>query len=375
MRPGEDPAATPPRPRVSAIDAGSVAASVQQIMSSGELTNGAVVRRLERRAAAYLGVRHCVAVASGTAGLMVALRAADLDGEVVLPSFTSPATVHAALWSGLEPVFADIDPMTLSLTADTVAEHVGTRTGAILATHPLGAPCDTEGLAKVAATQGLRVIFDAAAAFGAVHENRMVGGFGDAEVFSLSSTKMLMAGEGGLIATDDDLLAERCRRARDETISERHPSRLVCMNARMSELHAAVALASFDTLEERLDRRRALAQRYRSSLEGVVGLTWPHVEAGDLSTYREMTVLIDPEVFGMSADATVTALNAQGVEAGRTWPDPVHRIEMYRYLSGAGELDATETAAARTVSLPLWDDMPVEELDATAAALCALASQ
>ena len=278
-----------------------MARDVEAIVRSGLLTNGPFVRRLEVRAAAYLGVRHCVAVACCTAGLMLVLRVAELTGEVIVPSFTFAATAHAVDWNGLRPVFADVDPDTLTLAPASVERGIGLRTSAILATHVYGTPCDVEGLAALAEEHGLRLFFDAAHAFGSRHRGRMVGGFGDAEVFSLSPTKVLVAAEGGIIATDDDLLAERCRIGRDYGNPGDYDCRFIGLNARMSELHAAVALASFEDLEERLRERTRLADAYRSALGSVPGVSFPIVPDGDRSTYKDLTVLIDPESFGGSS--------------------------------------------------------------------------
>jgi dTDP-4-amino-4,6-dideoxygalactose transaminase len=347
--------------RVSVPDAATVAASVAKILASGTLTNGATVRELEGRAATYLGVRHCIATGSGTAAMTLALGALDAAGEAAMSAFASPSTLHAVRSAGFDPVFADVDPETLAITPDTVAERVGTRTGVIVASHPFGAPCDAEGLTSTAGAHGVRIVFDAASAFGSERAGRKVGGFGDAEVFSLSSTKMLVAGEGGLIATDDDLFAERCRRARDGEERGRHTARLVCMSARMSELHAAVALASFDTLDERLRWRRGLANRYRDAVGDVPGLSFPPLAPGDLSTHHECVALIDPS-FGREAAHVAASLRTRGVDAHLTCATPLHRSAMNRSQGGTGRLPGTETVAAQAVSLPIWDRMEVDEL-------------
>ena len=155
------------RPRVA--DPARVGADVEAILRSGVLTNGPFVRRFEELTADYLGVRHCVAVSSCTAGLMLVLRAAELSGDVIVPSFTFAATAHAVQWNGLRPVFADIDRRTLTLSPDAVRRSVGMHTSAILATHIYGTPCDVEGLRAIARENGLRLFFDAAHAFGSMH--------------------------------------------------------------------------------------------------------------------------------------------------------------------------------------------------------------
>jgi dTDP-4-amino-4,6-dideoxygalactose transaminase len=360
------------RPTVAHPEA--VAAAAREILASGVLTNGPTVRRLEERAAAYLGVQHCVAVSSCTAGLMLVLRASALSGDVVVPSFTFAATAHAVAWNGLRPAFADISPDDLLLAPAAAARATGVRTSAILATHTYGTPCDVEGLAEVARRAGIRLFFDAAHAFGSRRGETMIGGFGDAEVFSLSPTKVLVAGEGGIIATNDDVLAERCRIGRDYGNPGDYDTLFVGLNARMSELHAATALASFEDLEERIGRRNELAERYRKALAELPGICFPAVADGDRSTYKDFTILIEADEFGMDADGAAEVLAAEGVATRRYYAPPVHRQRAYRSLAlGNGSLPVTDWAAARVLTLPLWTGMLDEQVDRVGLALARLA--
>ena len=362
-----------PLARPAIADPAAVAEAAGTILTSGVLTNGPYVRRLEERAADYLGVRHCVAVASCTAGLMLSLRASNLSGDVVLPSFTFSASAHAVAWNGLRPVFTDIRPLDLLLDPDAVARSAGVRTSAILATHTYGTPCDVEALGRLARDNGIRLFFDAAHAFGSRRGDKMVGGFGDAEVFSLSPTKVLIAGEGGIIATNDDTLAERCRYGRDYGNPGDYDTRFVGLNARMSELHAATALASFEDLEERIGRRNQLAERYRKVLAGLGGIDFPAVAEGDRSTYKDFTILIDVEGFGMAATEVAGALAAEGVQTRRYYAPPVHRQRAYRWVGPAnGALPETDRAAARVLTLPLWTGMDDEQVDGVGAAMARL---
>jgi dTDP-4-amino-4,6-dideoxygalactose transaminase len=363
-----------PLARPEVADPGSVASADTEILASGVLTNGPYVRRLEEKAAAYLGVRHCIAVSSCTAGLMLALRVSGLSGDVVLPSFTFSATAHAVAWNGLRPVFTDIRPDTLLLDPAAAARATGMRTSAILATHTYGTPCDVESLSKVARRNGIRLFFDAAHAFGSRRGQAMIGGFGDAEVFSLSPTKVLIAGEGGIIATNDDTLAERCRYGRDYGNPGDYDTRFVGLNARMSELHAATALASFSDLEERIARRNQLAERYRKALDEVAGIDFPAIDEGDRSTYKDFTVLVDSERFGMDATALAAALHAEGVQTRRYYSPPVHRQRAYRTVGPSnGALPVTDDAAARVLTLPLWTGMDDELVDRVGVAVARLA--
>ena len=364
-----------PLARPALADPDAVARAVQGILASGVLTNGPTVRELETRAAEYLGVRHCVAVASCTAGLMLVLRASGLSGDVVLPSFTFSATAHAVAWNGLRPKFADISPHDLLLDPEAAARSAGVRTSAILATHTYGAPCDVEVLEELARQNGIRLFFDAAHAFGSRRGAAMIGGFGDAEVFSLSPTKVLIAAEGGIVATNDDELADSCRIGRDYGNPGDYDTRFLGLNARMSELHAATALGSFEDLEERIAERNRLAERYRKVFGGLPGIDFPVVADGDRSTYKDLTIVIDPEAFGMDAAGVASALRAEGIQTRRYYFPPVHRQRAYRSLVPAnGPLPVTDLVAARVLTMPLWTGMTDEQVDGVGRALARLAA-
>jgi dTDP-4-amino-4,6-dideoxygalactose transaminase len=364
-----------PVARPALADPDAVARTAQTILASGMLTNGPTVRQLEARAAEYLGVRHCVAVSSCTAGLMLVLRASGLSGDVVLPSFTFSATAHAVAWNGLRPKFADISPRDLLLDSEAAARSAGVRTSAILATHTYGTPCDVEALQELAGQNGIRLFFDAAHAFGSRRGADMIGGFGDAEVFSLSPTKVLIAAEGGIIATNDDDLAERCRIGRDYGNPGDYDTRFLGLNGRMSELHAATALGSFEDLEERIAERNRLAEQYRKVVDGLPGIDFPAVAEGDRSTYKDLTVLIDGEAFGMDAAAVARALHAEGIQTRRYYSPPVHRQRAYRSLVPAnGPLPVTDLVATRVLTLPLWTGMTDQQVDGVGHALARLAA-
>ena len=347
-----------PLTRPTVPDPGALAEDLAKIMASGVLTNGPYVRELESRAADYLGVRHCVAVASCTAGLMLVLRVSELSGDVIVPSFTFAATAHAVAWNGLRPIFADIEPKTLTLAPDAVERSVGVRTSAILATHLYGTPCDVDGLGELANKHGLHLFFDAAHAFGSLHSGIPVGRFGDAEIFSLSPTKVVVAGEGGLIATNDDRLAERCRIGRDYGNPGDYDCQFVGLNARMSEVNAAMGLASLQGIDERIERRNALANIYRAELRGLPGLTFPSVPEGHRSTFKDFTIVVDPDVFSMNAESLAGALAAIGIDTRRYYAPPVHAMRAYRTLNGGTlSLPVTEEMAAKVLTLPMWSEM------------------
>ena len=282
---------------------------------------------------------------------------------MIVPSFTFAATAHAVAWNGLRPVFADVDRRTLTLDPTAVRRAIGVHTSAILATHVYGTPCDVDELAAIAAEHGIRLFFDAAHAFGSHRRGVPVGGFGDAEVFSLSPTKVLFAGEGGVIATDDDDLAERCRVGRDYGHPGDYDCRFVGLNARMSEFHAATALASLEDLDERVEERNALAQSYREALRDLPGIEFPLVRDGDLSTYKDLTILIEADAFGRDADGVAAFLLERRIESKRYYSPPVHAMVSYRYLGEAnGHLPVTDLVSGRALTLPLWSGMTPEDI-------------
>ena len=357
-----------PLVRPAVPDPDAVASDIREILHSRVLTNGPYVRRLEEEAAAYIGAGHCVAVASCTLGLMLVLRAGDLSGEVIVPSFTFSATVHAVAWNGLAPRFADVDPHTLTLSPDAVRASSGPGTGAIVATHVYGTPCDVEALQAVAEERHVPLVFDAAHALGSRHAGAPIGRFGLAEVFSLTPTKLVVAGEGGLIATNDSNLAEACRIGREYGNPGDYDTRFVGLNARMSEIHAALALRSLEGLDERVARRNALADRYIQALTEVPGISFPAVSRGDVSTYKDFTVLVEEEEFGVDAPSVGRALAAEGIETRRYYAPPVHAQQAYRTVSTEA-LPVTEWAAARALTLPLWSEMEDAAADRVAAAV------
>ncbi|MGH2787274.1 MAG: DegT/DnrJ/EryC1/StrS family aminotransferase [Actinomycetota bacterium] len=343
------------RPRVPTED--GLPTRIQEILGSGMLTNGANVRELEQRVAEYLHVEHCVAVSSCTAGLMLVLQAMGVTGEVIVPSFTFSATVHSVVWNGLRPVFADIDPENLTLSPEAVTKAIGPETSAILAVHVYGTPCAVEELADIAHAHDLRLIFDAAHAFGSRRQAVPIGSFGDAEVFSLSPTKVLVAGEGGLITTNDSALAERCRIGRDYGNPGNYDCVFVGLNARMSEVHAAIALASLTEIEEQVTRRNRLAESYRKALEDLPGISFPRISEGDRSTHKDFTLRVDGRGFGMTAAELGVALKAEGIDTRRYYTPLVHEMEAYASFNGNHNLPASEEAAGRVLTLPMWSDM------------------
>ena len=341
------------------------------ILASGILTNGPTVRELEETVAARLGVSHVVGVSSCTSGLMLVLQALEATGPVVMPSFTFSASAHAVAWAGGTPVFAEVSEDSLTLDpADaerTLDALRGTAT-AMTATHVYGTPCRTEALQDVADRAGVPLVYDAAHGLGSVRRGTPVGGFGVAEVFSLSPTKVVVAGEGGLVATHDADLARALRLGRDYGNPGDYDCRFVGLNARMSELHAATALHSLALLDSALVRRRAMVSLFWRELGEVAGVRGPTLDPGDVSTYKDLTIVLDEQVCGVSARAMGAALAAEGIDSRHYYDPPIHQQQAYAHLPRR-ELPLTDRLSGSVVSPALWSHMTDEQVAGIAAAV------
>ena len=337
------------------------------ILASGQLTNGRTVRELEERVAERLHVPHVVAVSSCTSGLALTYQALGVHGQVVLPSFTFSASAHAVTWASGTPLFTDVAPDTLCLDPEAVAAEMG-GVGAVSATHIYGTPCRTEELEAIAASADVPLVFDAAHALGSVRSGRPVGSFGTAEVFSLSPTKVVVGGEGGLVSTRDGALAEAVRLGRNYGNPGNYDCEFPGLNARMSELHAAVALHSLSQLDQNVQRRNELAELFWTRLSGLTGLTRPRVDTGDVSTYKDLTLLVDPVEFGLSSVELAVALGAEGIDTRRYYHPPIHSQAAYRSLPRR-RLPVTERVARCVLSVPLWSHMTLTQMNSLANAI------
>jgi dTDP-4-amino-4,6-dideoxygalactose transaminase len=344
--------------RPTLIDSDEFVGELREIFSSGNVTVSKYVKLFEQECVQYLGVKEAVAVSSATSGLMLAVKALGLKGEVVVPSFTFTATVHSLIWNGLTPVFVDCEEGTYNIDVEKVERKITTKTSAIIPVYIFGNPSRIGELAKIAKKHGLRLVFDSAQAFGAEYGGVRAGGFGDCEVFSLSPTKALTAIEGGLITTNDIKLAEYLRRARDygkcgEDIES------VGLSARMSELHALVGLKNLGNVERCLKTRRDLIALYQGLLKDIDGISFQKVLPGNKSSGNYMVIFIDEKRFGMSRDTLYEALEAENIETKKYFYPAVHMQKAYRAFREEyeGKLPVTEKASEAGLALPLYGHM------------------
>ena len=328
---------------------------INDLLDRRWLTNsGPYVQEFERRIADLLGVRHCIAMCNGTVALEIAFRAAGLAGEVIVPAFTFIATAHALQWQEITPVFCDIDPRTHNVDPRQVERMITPRTTGIIGVHVWGRPCDVEALTEIANRHNLKLLFDAAHAFGCSYKGRMIGSFGNAEVFSFHATKFFNTFEGGAVVTNDDELAAQIRLMKNFGFADYDHVIYIGTNGKMSEVSAAMGLTGLESLDEFIAVNHCNYKQYERELEGIPGVQLiTHDETGK-SNYQYVILEIDEAVTHVSRDQLVEILHAENVLARRYFYPGCHRMEPYRsYFPHAGLLlPETERLVKRVMSLP-----------------------
>lgn len=327
---------------------------VGQILDNQWLTNnGPMVQEFEQRIADHLGVKHCIAMCNGTIALEIAIRALGLEGEVIVPSWTFVATAHALYWQSITPVFADIDPATHNLDPAAVRRMITPRTSGIIGVHLWGRAAPVDELQAIADEHGLKLMFDAAHAFGSTYKGQSIGRFGACEVFSFHATKAFNTMEGGAVTTNDDELADAMRLMRnfgfkgyDNVI---HPG----TNGKMIEVCAAMGLANLDSIDEIFATNRRNHAAYKEALAGVPGITLFAYDTEERNSHHYIVVEVD-ETCPASRDEIVAALQAENVLARKYFWPGCHKMKPYRDLFPHAELMLPNSfaLARRVIVLP-----------------------
>jgi dTDP-4-amino-4,6-dideoxygalactose transaminase len=346
-----------------------IAADLAEALGSGMVTTAAYTRRFEAAVAEFLEVEHVVALSSCTSGLMLALRALGVKGEVIVPSFTFTATALAAAWAGLKPVFCDCLNTTLTLDPESVAAAIGPETRAMMPVPVFGVPCDIDPLLELAREHDLAVIFDSAQALGASYKGQPLGGFGNAEVFSLSPTKVITAVEGGLVTTRDGALAATLRRMRDYgKNADGSDITDLGLSARFSEVHAIIGVRNLARARDLATARHRNIGTYQQLLGDLPGLGFLEVPADRHSSGIYMVVRVGAEA-PLSRDQLVARLFERGIQAKPYFTPPLHQQAVYANVAhrSAPSLAVSERAAAECMAIPLYADMTDDEIEEVAA--------
>jgi dTDP-4-amino-4,6-dideoxygalactose transaminase len=329
------------------------------------LTNtGPYVHEFEQRIADYIGTRHCIAMCNGTVALEIAIRAAGFSGEVIMPSFTFVATAHALQWQEITPVFCDIDPLTHNIDPCQVEEMITPRTTGIIGVHLWGRPCDVEALSEIGRRRKLKVLFDAAQAFGSSHKGRMIGNFGSAEVFSFHATKFLNAFEGGAVVTNEDDLAGKIRLMKNFGFADYDDVIHVGTNGKMNEVSAAMGLTSLESMEEFIRINYRNYRQYKKLLRGIPGIRLLCYHELEKNNFQYIVLEIDKTVTHISRDQLQQILWAERILARRYFYPGCHRMEPYRsYFPHARlALPNTERLVTQVLCLPTGTAIGLDQI-------------
>jgi dTDP-4-amino-4,6-dideoxygalactose transaminase len=326
--------------------------------------NGPYVQELEHRIAELAQVKHCVAFCNGTIALEVAIRATGMVGEVIVPSFTFIATPHALQWQEITPVFCDVAPGSHHLDPARVEEMLTPRTTGIIGVHVWGKPCDVETLQEIASRHNLKLLFDAAHAFGCTHQGRMIGSFGDAEVFSFHATKFFNTFEGGAVTTSDDELADKMRYMRNFGFAGYDNVEYIGINGKMNEVSAAMGLTSLESMDSFIAINRQHYEHYLEELSNVDGLRLVTYDKREKNNYQYMILEVDPAITHISRDTLVQILHAEGILARRYFYPGCHEMEPYRsYFPHAHLLlPRTIQLTTRVMSVPTGTALNSEDV-------------
>lgn len=305
--------------------------------------HGPYVQELEAAISQKLGVKHCIAVCNATVGLDIVARAAGLSGEVIVPSFTFIATAHALQWQHITPVFCDVDPETHNLAPDAVERLITPQTSGILGVHVWGRPCAVDELQAIATKHNLKLIFDAAHAFGCSHQGRMIGNFGDAEVFSFHATKFFNTFEGGAITTNDDELAERIRLMTNFGFAGYDNVMYLGTNGKMNEACAAMGLTGLESIGRFVDINLRNYKVYQSEFASIPGVKMVDYNEAERNNYQYIVVEVDEAVTQISREMLVEILHYENVLVRRYFYPGCHQMEPYRTYYPDSDVRLPET--------------------------------
>jgi len=331
---------------------------VMEVLDSGMLVQGPKVAALETAFAELCDVKHAIATTSGTTALHAALIAHGIGegDEVITTPFTFIASANSILFTGAKPVFVDIDTDTFNLDPKLIEAAITPRTKAILPVHLYGYMCDMKSIMDIAEKYNLVVIEDACQAVGASYQGKKSGSFGTG-TFSLYATKNVMSGEGGMITTNDDEIAEKCKLIRSHGMKVRYYHNFLGYNYRMSDLHAAIGVAQMERLEEFNDKRKANAKYLNDNINSVIV---PKVKPGYDHVWHQYTIRIDGN---RDRDAAVKQLNDAGIGTGIFYPVPVHQQGYMREIIGDFKFPISEKLAKQVISLPVHPQVSQADLE------------
>jgi dTDP-4-amino-4,6-dideoxygalactose transaminase len=337
---------------------------LREIWDSRVLTNGGQFHeRLEKELCAHLGVKHLSLLTNGTIALVTALQALRITGEVVTTPYSFVATAHSLLWNGIKPVFVDIDPDTLNLDPGKIEAAITPQTTAIMPVHCYGHPCDVNAIQKIADNYGLKVIYDAAPAFGVQCHGGSVLNYGDLSVLSFHATKVFTTFEGGAIVCPDAKSKQRIDHLKNFGYVDEVTVVAPGINGKMSEFNAALGLLQLKYVDQSLACRRTIDTVYREGLAKVDGIRCVRDVNARVANYAYFPILVGPK-YGWARDELFRALHNGGIRARRYFYPLISDFPMYRGLPSAARsnLPVATKAANEVICLPIYPGLDVAEV-------------
>lgn len=338
--------------------------AIKPLWESHWLTNmGTYHHQLEQLLTEYLAVSHLSLFSNGHMALELAIQAMKLEGEVITTPFTFASTTHAIVRNGLIPVFCDIDPNTYTMDAEKIEGLITEKTSAIIPVHVYGNVCNMEKIEDLAWKYNLKVIYDAAHAFGVKYKGRGVGEFGDASMFSFHATKVFNTIEGGAVSFRDDAFGKRLYQLKNFGISGEEIVDGIGSNAKMNEFQAIMGLCNLKHLEREIGKRKCIAERYQTVLGGVKGIKLPQIQKDTSPNYAYFPILVDEEEAGFSRDDIHKKLKEHDIYARKYFYPLTNTFECYR---GRFTQDNTPLALAlskRILTLPMFADLEWVDVD------------
>jgi dTDP-4-amino-4,6-dideoxygalactose transaminase len=337
--------------------------SLEKIWESRVLTNGGPFHQeLEAKLCDYLGAEHISLFANGTIALVTALQALRISGEVITTPYSFVATSHSLIWNGIKPVFVDIDPETFNLDPKLIESAITPTTTAIMPVHCYGVPCDVKAIKKIAETYNLKVIYDAAHAFGVKHEGESLLNYGDLSVLSFHATKVFNTFEGGAIVCPDAATKKRIDNLKNFGFIDEITVVAPGINGKMSEINAALGLLQLKYADTAIQKRSDIATLYRQALSNVNGVIVPSPSKASRHNHSYYPILID-EAFGMSRDELYDLLKKHDIFARRYFYPLISEFPMYRSLSSAkrANLPLAHKISNQILCLPIYPDLSQED--------------
>jgi dTDP-4-amino-4,6-dideoxygalactose transaminase len=338
---------------------------LEQIWKNKWLTNnGPFHQQFEQALCDYLGVKHIALFANGTLALVTALQALRITGEVITTPYSFVATAHSLLWNGIRPVFVDVDPTTLNLDPDKIEAAITPHTTAIMPVHCYGHPCDVARIQEIADNYRLKVIYDAAHAFGVQNNGESVLNHGDLSILSFHATKVFNTFEGGAIICQDAKTKRHIDHLKNFGFVDETTVVAAGINGKMSEVNAAFGMLQLKGIDDALHQRQAIDARYRKGLDGVHGIRCLINAGEDVVNYAYFPIMVGPE-YPLGRDALYKKLQDNGIHARRYFYPLISDFPMYRGLPSAAHvnLPVARLAAEQVICLPIYPGLTDEQID------------